>query len=76
MDITKINSDGFENPLKEMMLCQNKNFNKISESEHKHFPFQRCNNYIDDCIEKEFKIGRSKKYSQNANYTLKMKLKS
>jgi hypothetical protein len=66
---------GFENPLKAIKLFPNNRFYEISMSELKKFPFQKYRKHVIECIEEDLKSGISKKYSQNANYTLRMKLR-
>jgi hypothetical protein len=75
VEMNELYNVGFVNPLKKMLLFPNKNFFKISDSELLNFQFQRYKKHVYDCIEEDVKLGSSKKYSQNANYTLRMKLK-
>lgn len=75
VEMTELYTIGFENSLRKMKLFPNKNFNKFSDSELKNFPFQRYKKHVYDCIDEGLKSGLSKKYSYNANYTLRMKLK-
>lgn len=75
VEMNQLYTSGFVNPLRKMLLSPNKNFIKISNSELLHFPFQNYRNHVYECIEEDIKYGSSKKYAQNENYTLRMKLK-
>lgn len=68
------NEFNFINALKKALIQPCDEFYKISNLNLRDCPFTNYKNYMKEIIEYECKFGSTRRYSENSNYTLRLKL--